>query len=188
MVYSQNNEQEIILKFFNGFVGSLIDIGANDGKTFSNSKALIDIGWKAELYEPSPGAYKACKELHKENKKVKVHNYAISDSEKELIFYDCADSLLSSTDKRLAKSWGFPITEIKVKCVTYPAKNFDFVTIDAEGMDLVILKQIDLRSVKLLCIEHGNTLEGSIMQYCAKFGMNKVLLRNYENIILTHGL
>lgn len=188
MVYSQNNEQEVILNFFNGFTGKLIDIGANDGKTFSNSKALIDLGWSANLYEPSPGAYKACKELHKDNKNVKVHNYAVSDSDGEMKFYDCADSLLSSTNKKLAQSWKSKITEIKVKAIPYPDKKADFITIDAESMDLIILKQIDLTDVKLLCIEHGNSFEDEIKKYCSSFGMNKVLLRNHENIILAHGI
>ena len=42
-MYSQNQEEQIILDYFNDVkVGHVLDIGANDGKTFSNSLALIE--------------------------------------------------------------------------------------------------------------------------------------------------
>ena len=44
--YSQLGEQDIILNYFNGKQGTFLDIGANDGKTFSNSYALSLLGWK----------------------------------------------------------------------------------------------------------------------------------------------
>ena len=150
MAYSQNDEEKYILDYFKGFTGTLIDIGANDGKTFSNSKALIDLGWSAILYEPSPSAYLACKQLHVNNKKVKIINKAITDSYGDMTFYDSSDTLLSSLKKELSER--SPSKEIKVKCVPYseiksPA---DFITIDAEGMDFIIIKQIDLTNVKMI--------------------------------------
>lgn len=183
MAYSQNDEEKYILDYFNGFIGTLIDIGANDGKTFSNSKALIDLGWTAFLYEPSPSAYLACKSLYSGNKKVKVINKAVTDSHGEMTFYDSADTLLSSLKKELSDR--SPSKEIKVKCIPYSDVKAvaDFITIDAEGMDFIILKQIDLSNVKMICIEHGNSFEIEAREYCETFGM-KQLLRNFENIIM----
>jgi hypothetical protein len=46
MKYSQNNEQEIILNFFNGRIGRYLDIGAFDGVSMSNTLALVELGWQ----------------------------------------------------------------------------------------------------------------------------------------------
>ena len=45
MNYSQHNEQEIILNFFNGRIGRYLDIGAFDGVDMSNTLALAELGW-----------------------------------------------------------------------------------------------------------------------------------------------
>jgi hypothetical protein len=47
--YSQNKEEEVILNYFNGHVGTFVDLGANDGITFSNTRALAERGWKGVL-------------------------------------------------------------------------------------------------------------------------------------------
>ena len=57
MDYSQNGEQLIIEKYFGDFKGILLDIGANDGETLSNSRSLIKKGWQAVLVEPSESAF-----------------------------------------------------------------------------------------------------------------------------------
>jgi hypothetical protein len=64
----------------------------------------------------------------------------------------------------------------------------DFISIDAEGLDLDILKQINLTglNVKCLCIEHNSNkqVRAEIIEYCLKHGLNNILLENSENIIL----
>ncbi len=56
-MYSQNNEEQIIIEYFKDFKGHLLDIGANDGLTLSNSRKLIELGWTGDLVEPSPNAF-----------------------------------------------------------------------------------------------------------------------------------
>jgi hypothetical protein len=58
MKYSQNNEQEIILNFFNGRIGRYLDIGAFDGVAASNTLALAELGWQGTVIEPSPWVFK----------------------------------------------------------------------------------------------------------------------------------
>ena len=67
-----------------------------------------------------------------------------------------------------------------------PYEHFDFITIDAEGMDLAILEQIDLTHTKAVCIEHNSkeTEYIAMVAYCTKFGLNKILLNNLENVIV----
>ena len=61
---------------------------------------------------------------------------------------------------------------------------FNFISIDAEGADYDILKQIDLRSVgcELLCVEYNAKDEHKFIGYAAGAGM-KLIHRNYENLI-----
>lgn len=55
--YSQSGEQEHILHYFNVMgieKGHLVDLGASDGYTMSNSRALLDRGWTGDLYDGKP--------------------------------------------------------------------------------------------------------------------------------------
>lgn len=203
-MYSQNNEEEVILNYFGQFRGVLLDIGANDGKTLSNSLALIEKGWHAALLEPAPGAFYRLEALHKGNEKVRCFNTAIGTQSGVFTMWDSGShlgkgdtSLLSTIRKGEKDKWeksGEQFTEIPVGCLTWNAfingiwvdNNFDFITIDAEGMDYEILRQIDLSNTKCLCIEHNNNDELLLKYtaYCAGFGLNKILLKNFENVII----
>ena len=61
---------------------------------------------------------------------------------------------------------------------------FDFITIDAEGADWSILRQIDLRAVgcSMLCIEVNQGPTSHITDYCRGHGLN-LRHRSYENMI-----
>lgn len=62
--YSQNREQAVILRNLAGINGTLLDIGANDGITFSNTRALVELGWSGVLVEPSRTAFlKLCSNM-----------------------------------------------------------------------------------------------------------------------------
>ena len=189
MVYSQNDEQDYILGYFSGFKGTFLDIGANDGKNLSNTAALVDNGWEGVMVEPSPATFKQLSLNYCYNKRVQPINCAISDKSGAVKFYEAMDTLLSSMNEEQVKSWGVPYNEIHVQCLTIPllfketGSNFDFISIDAEGMDLVILKQIDLTNVNMICVEHGNSFEKEVKEYCESFGMKQVM-RNFENILM----
>jgi hypothetical protein len=70
----------------------------------------------------------------------------------------------------------------------FMVKRFDFITIDAEGMDFEILHQMNLTDLgcKCICIEHNSTpqIADKMKAYCSIFGLTNELLRNGENIIL----
>jgi hypothetical protein len=62
---------------------------------------------------------------------------------------------------------------------------FDFVTIDAEGMDYAILSQINLTECgcKMVCVEYNSIDIDKYIDYCSKFGMT-VKHVNPENLIM----
>ena len=203
MSYSQNSEDLIIENYFNGFKGVLLDIGANEGETFSNSRRLILQGWGAVMFEPSPSAFNRLSKLYKDCPLVAVHCVAISDKSGMLTFYESGAhvpngndiSLVSTLDYNDTIRWrksGVQFNEIEVVAKSWAdvyrdlPKVFDFITIDAESMDWQILQQIDLTAVgcRCLCIEWNSKpeLAHAYTAYCLQHGLTE-LHRNAENII-----
>lgn len=201
-MYSQNEEEKFITEYFEGTKGVLLSIGENDGKTFSNSLRLIELGWQGILVEPSPSSYDKLIALHNEND-VMCIRAAVGSEKGRVILHESGPhlkdksdfSLLSTTKKTEIDRWkgGVEFNPVEVDQIPYQSilelsgrKHFDFITIDAEGMDVEILKQIDLTETKMICIE-WNGVESDkkeILEYCATFGMTNMIYSNIENIIL----
>lgn len=202
-MYSQNSEEEIIIKYFGDFKGTFIDVGSNDGKTFSNTRALAELGWKGVLLEPAPTAFRKLKELYANEKKGRFYLYelALGNHNGTATLHD-SGTLLKSGDtslvstlveeekKRFQSVLTYEPVTVKVfRWKTFinrcSIKKFDFVSIDCEGMDLDVLIQMDLTEVKVLCIEwNGNNhLKEAYTEYCGKFGLNKIIYTSAENLI-----
>lgn len=186
MYHSQNNEAEIIGNYFGSKIGTLLDIGANDGQTFSNSYDLIAKGWNGYLVEPSL-AYSKLEALYQNNPHVETIECAIGSESGLINFHEGSDSLLSGFNLGNAATY----SARQVVCWSFDAFIFinnihklDFITIDCEGADLDILKQIDLAKfgVKCLCVEHNNR-DGEIIDYCKQYALRPIH-RNGENLIL----
>lgn len=185
MIYhSQNNEAEIILEYFGSFTGTLLSIGECDGVTFSNAYDLIIRGLDAVLVEPNKAMY----DNIPTRDGVRKFNFGIGQTGLQK-FYISSDGLLSSVNKGNVKREGAKVTPVDVQFYSYadalnkfPVQQFDYITIDAEGMDWQILQQIDLTDVRCLCIEYASH-EYDIIAYCLKYGL-QLLHRNHENLIL----
>lgn len=201
--HSQNNEATIVINYFKGRKGTLLDIGANDAITFSNSYDLIALGWKGILIEPS-SVFTDIAKVHSGNKKVSAHNLGIGLKEEEVTFYESGNHVPNGIDKCLVSTiyqhetirWrrsGVQFTERKVKLIPFTklwyklAKpKLNFISIDVEGMEFEILQQIDLNQVgcEVLCIEWNSVpmLDQVFADYCNGYGMFEIH-RNAENII-----
>jgi FkbM family methyltransferase len=199
--YSQNGEDIIVQNHFGDFKGTVLSLGENDGRTLSNSYALIENGWNGVLVEPSELVFKKLEALHKQNENVVCLNYAIANKDEELEFFESgphlgADdfSLLSTLKRSEVSRWNGTGTSFhtkKVNGITFktlleksPYKKFDFITIDIEGLDYEVLTQIDLNEVgcRMLCIETNSIEDYKYVAYCQKFGM-RVLSKTHENLI-----
>ena len=174
-MYSQKGEDNFIIKFFNGRIGTLLDVGANDGRAFSNSLKLIEDGWDGVMVDASPRAFAKLKENHKDRKNVYLFNYALTDHDGECELYESGwirlgkhtpdnVGLVSTISEQWKGAWKRARYEkITVPCKTFktfleesPIKKFNFITIDIEGEDAKLLEQIDLKEIgcELLCIEY----------------------------------
>lgn len=205
-MYSQNSEEQYILEYFKDKpFGRLLDVGANDGKTFSNSLALIERGWEGVLCEPSPKAFSKLLALHQNTPhKVVCVNAAISDIQRTLTLHesgahlkDNSDvALLSSVHESETEKWknqNVPFEPVEVEAITIETlceivkvSDFDFVTIDCEGNDLAVLKQINLSKTALVCVEwnENSLIKDDIIACCAQYGINKIVYVTGENILI----
>lgn len=179
--YSQHSEQQIITDYFGSFRGTLADIGANDGITFSNSRYLLEQGWYGVLVEPSGKTFgQLVKNSEPFTGKVILHNCAIGEHNGQTDFYE-SGPLISKKDHSLVSSMKVRETDrwrrkskpedpiVKFTKTTVPVITFaellknsgcdtlDFITIDVEGMELEILRQIDFTTIgcKLICVEYN---------------------------------
>ena len=199
MTYSQKGEQPVILKHFaQQPPGRLLDIGAYDGRTFSNTLALIERGWDAVLVEPSPGPFAAMERLHKDrNGKVLCFNVAISKdpgiSVEEVRFW-ASDDAVATLDKRHYEKWkdaaAFTESTVTAWSVKYlleqVGREFDFINIDIEGFSAELWFQEFAGNLvpSAYCVEHDDRadaieLKGMQMGYRRAYldGNNIILVR-----------
>lgn len=195
-MYSQNKEEQYILDYWKGEKGTLLDIGANDGKTFSNSLALIERGWEADLVEPNPEAYKKLEALHKGNEKVTCYDCALSDYEgvAEIWYSNEDNGLVSSLYEKETKRWetnpytNYTFTKAKVEVEhanLFDDTAYDFITIDCEGAELKILPHLCYEECRMVCVEWNSKreLEEAYTSILSSKGFNRILYRSPENLI-----
>ena len=76
--YSQHGEdvriKELMTRSYQPFV---VDVGANDGYSWSNSIAFIELGYSALLIEPMGKYAQQCRDRFRENERVFVEETAI---------------------------------------------------------------------------------------------------------------
>jgi len=204
MNYSQSNEQDIIINLFKGKKnGTFLDIGANDGVTFSNTFALAkSYGWTGLLVEASPKAYeRLLKNYELIDRDIDFQNVAIGKEDGYLDFYESGEllnkgdvALVSSGVKKELQRWQslkMPFTKMKVPMTSVSTMlsrsrhtHFDLLSLDIEGMELDVLPQIDFEALRIqvAVIEWNSKDERLYNDIILPFGF-KLISKNAENLI-----
>lgn len=190
--YSQSGE-DLIVKFIFDCLGitkpSYLDIGAHHPYFISNTALFYEKGSRGINIEPDPVLFS---EFLKERKSDVNLNIGISDIDGELDFFVISASTLNTFSKEEAynyeKEGNFKIKSIKkIKVNTlvsilnqYSNGIFpQFLSIDAEGVDEIIIKAIDFEEnfPIVICIEtisfstSGNGLKNNdLIQYIESKG------------------
>ena len=204
-MFTQNNEESVILRYFRHQAPAslnFLDIGANDGLSFSNIRQLALNGWSGACLEPSPKAYEKLVQNFLDYPEIKNYNFGISETSGEMEFHDSGNwvgrddtpaSILGTLhESNKGRFYGMNWDVIKCRFVTFEefiqqhgVSKFDFISIDVEGHDLVVLRQINLREVgcQLICLEHNENPDfiTGFTEYCESFGMREID-RNRDNI------
>lgn len=198
MSYSQSNEEQVILDYFKGHVGTFCSLGENDGVTFSNVRALAERGWSGVMIEPDPEAFARLEKLYLEYKGLYTYNYAIGDHNGKKILQK-SSSLLKTGDTGLVSTFNasemerfksiVSYTPIEVQYYTWRTalnrwsiQKFDMISLDIEGDELKVLPDMDLKDTKLICIEFNGRqdLKTEYEKYLEGF---KLIYTSPENII-----
>ncbi len=166
--YSQCGEDLIIKFLFKDYLNiekpSYIDIGAHLPFRYSNTAIFYSSGSRGINIEPDPFLFKKFQEYRKKDINL---NIGIADKQGVLDFYIINNRTLNTFSEKEAKNYekqGYRIKEIKqirVETLEYVIQRYsnnifpDFLLIDAEGVDEIILKSIDYSRnfPKVICVE-----------------------------------
>ena len=189
---SQNGEVTLLRNIVDTFECQkfVVDVGANDGVTISNSLPFINNGWHAILIEPAPAVFKKLKAKHGAREHVLCLQIACSDKTGEADLYFGSDgdegflSTLCQADNDWFKQARSSLT-VKVKTNTlnnilseYGApKHPGMLLVDAEGMDYEVLLGLDFRLFRPTIIA-TEEYEWEPQKHAAKFGL--LIHNNYS--------
>lgn len=178
MSYSQNDEEAVIAQLLGDKVGRLLDIGAHDGVTFSNTRRLALLGWGGTLVEPSPAAFSALMRAYPKRPDMKlVHAAIMADGPQHMmLFHDSRGDMVSTADEKHRALWsGRPghqsvehaaakvdfqpiyVAGISVfgLLTAFPGP-YTFVNLDVEGMNYELFAKLPLRAIgcEVVCVEY----------------------------------
>lgn len=195
--FSQWGEQAHILNFFETVYikeGRFLDLGAFDGVTGSNTRALALKGWNGVCVEASPFAFPRLLETYRKNRRVSLVCGAISQYGGPIGFSDAGDQI--STCRRdhhvgrfvREKYWvtAFPPSTLAGVFGTH----YDFVSLDIEGIEEEVLPLMEplFMNTRLLCIEdtlpgceHDSVYYARMLDKCSRLGFMQTLIRTVDS-------
>lgn len=170
--------------------GFFLDIGANDGTTFSNSLLFEEKGWEGICVEPHPEIFKkleAHRNCHLVNACISnidgtVDFMMIEGSENMLSgivdFFD--DHHMERINKGIERSGGCKKV-IQIESLTpttilerFNTEKIDFLSVDVEGCDLEILQAFNFSKTKVNVISVENNRTPSIVNFLESKGFDLV--------------
>ncbi len=199
-MYSQRDEETYILRFFrHAGPGRFLDIGAYDGHTFSNTKALADKGWGGVCVEPAPTVFTGLLETYKGRADIQLVNAAVG-VQAGLIPFHLSYDAVSTTIEAHRDLWAaqdVTFYPIHVAAVT-PNEllgafggPYEFINVDTEGtsveifaalLGLAAYKPPRRTETQLWCVEHDMQWD-TIGALCRQRGLEQVH-QTAENVLL----
>jgi len=153
---------EIYETFFAQGNGIVVEVGAFDGITYSNTSGLVTNGWSALLIEPVSESYQKCKLRYASFPKVEILNVAVGSKDGVLEIH--LAGALSSGDQAThveysLSTWAakhLKFTSEKVQQLTLDSilrefpkfKDIDVLVIDVEGYEEEVIDGFNLEESK----------------------------------------
>ena len=193
-MYSQNDE-ELHIAGALPERGTFLDIGAYDGKTFSNTLRLVEKGWTGFCVEPSPSIFNRLFELHKNNTNVCCILAAITHEReaKMATFYDSNGDAIGTLSPDHVTKWSSYAKFSPFQLWTTPlwvllssiGEDYEFVNIDVEGTSVDLFKAFaELYKgtrLKCVCVEYDGRID-ECLQIASTLGLRRIHTTG-ENII-----
>lgn len=182
-MYAQRDEESHIFKLEG--TGTFLDIGAYDGKTFSNTRALAEEGWSGVCVEPAAAAF--AKMVEDPPPGAKLIHALIGPTTGLCSFLHSRDAV-STSDRAHARRWQGAVayTPIFTVSVTLDDLLKDFpgpyrlISIDTEGTSSFLARslvpRLDDLDTEMLIYEH----DGDFIHIDGW----KEVYRSPENVIL----
>jgi FkbM family methyltransferase len=161
-------EHQIIVDYFGDISGRFLCIGGGAG--LDHLEPLLESNWTGVYCEPNPvDCASLLLAVAQFKDKVTIVNSAVTDKSGLAIFYRCVDSVgVSSLDpdhaeRNKAMVPNPTIQKIIVntiaanKLIEFIGKNFNLISIDAEGSDSKIVKSMpweELKQCQMIFVEH----------------------------------
>lgn len=177
------------------YKGFYVDVGAHHPYRFSNTMHFYNNGWKGINIEPTPGAIRLFNIFRKRDINLNLGIAAIAGI---LPFYCFAEPALNSfslaySENRSAATTQYAIVKtIPVETIPLsqvfekylpPGQQIDFLTIDAEGLDMEVLqsnnwsKYLPLFVMVEACLDIQMVTQSEIFHY--------MIARNYKLVAVT---
>lgn len=187
MSYSQGNEQAVLAKLLPD-EGDFLDIGAHDGKTFSNTLALAERGWTGVCVEPAPSVASRLLATHRNRAGITVVMAAVVPAKPGwATFWDSDTDCLSTLSTKHRDAWSEGrYTPLLVRTVTLRqllgqvGYYFDFVSIDTEGSSVDLLDVLPVErmpKLKAVCVENDEPARLYGFEEAWRDGNNTILVR-----------
>lgn len=140
--------------------GIVVDVGANDGMTCSNSYPFIKRGWKGILIEPHPHVFARLSSLYQGNQDVQLINLACGVESGQLPLFEGSGKQTVYATLSTENSEWYDATrsnqqflvdvrrlEDILQTISLP-EQFDLLSIDTEGYDYFVLLGLNLARYK----------------------------------------
>jgi hypothetical protein len=167
--YSQQTEdlelQKILPKS-----GYFLEIGSYCPYTFSNTRFLVERGWKGCYVDGCSYAISRFIDVYKDNNDISIVHALIGDKDDFVEFYNSIADAVSTTDQNFMNMWksgGHAFKKMYTSMITFKTlqkilpQNVDFINIDVEGQSayLSTIIDYDILNTKFVCVEHDNKIQ-----------------------------
>lgn len=187
--YSQEGEDMILNRLFEGQKhGFYIDVGAHHPKRFSNTYRFYKKGWHGINIDAMPGSMKL---FNKHRPRDINIEQPISDKKQTMTYYIFNEPALNGFSKEISQQRdgrgsyhivstqdveAVPLQTILEEHIPQ-GQEIDFLTIDVEGLDFLVLQSFDLRTyrpkailIEILGSNLSKLASNDISVYLAHYG------------------
>ena len=172
--------------------GRFLDIGAWHPKTFSNTRALFELGWSGVMIEPSPGPMLNLLAEYGNEPRITLVSAAVG-LVAGFASMHITDDAVSTVDEKAYTTWkdgakwrgSMSVPIITLEEIALRFGGFDFWNIDAEGISVDLFKRMMVlgHEPRCVCVEFDDRLKELMSVATTKYnlvysnGTNAVMVR-----------